>query len=79
MTEDHAAASLPPDAQVLAPVLGLRPKDAARALGISPRKLWELTNAGRIPCVRLGSAVVYPVDVLRAWLAAQAKGGEGRT
>lgn len=52
--------------------LSLRPKPAAEALGISPRKLWTLTNQGIIPCVRLGRAVVYPVESLRAWLAEQA-------
>lgn len=52
--------------------LALRPKDAARALGIGQRKLWELTKAGAIPCVRIGACVLYPTDELRAWLSAQA-------
>ncbi|NNF44242.1 MAG: helix-turn-helix domain-containing protein [Phycisphaerales bacterium] len=55
------------------PVLSLRPKDAARALGIGERLLWSKTNAGEIPCVRIGRAVVYPVDLLRDWLAEEAK------
>jgi hypothetical protein len=51
-------------------ILALRPKDAAKALGLGVRKLWEETQPrGPIPCVRLGKAVVYPVDQLRAWLA----------
>ncbi|MCC7316498.1 MAG: helix-turn-helix domain-containing protein [Planctomycetes bacterium] len=54
--------------------LSLRPKAAAVALGISPRKLWQLTNSGVIPCVRLGRAVIYPVESLRAWLEENAKG-----
>ena len=56
------------------PALALRPKDAAKALGIGTRKLWEMTNCGAIPHVRFGKAVVYPVAVLERWLAEQAEG-----
>ncbi len=56
--------------------LALRPKDAARALNIGERLLWSMTNRGEIPCVRLGKAVLYPVDALREWLAQRAKGGD---
>ncbi len=63
--------------------LALRPRDAAKALGISPRLLWQLTHDGHIPCVRVGSgkrrAVLYPLADLQAWLtrqAAMAKGGK---
>jgi predicted DNA-binding transcriptional regulator AlpA len=54
--------------------LALRPKQAAAALGISPRKLWELTNIGAVPHVRLGRAIVYPVSLLERWLSEQAAG-----
>ena len=63
--------------------LALRSRDAAKALGISARHLWQLTKDGHIPCVRVGSGkrrtVLYPVADLRAWLTRQiaaAKGGE---
>ena len=63
--------------------LALRPREAAKALGISARHLWQLTKDGHVPCVRVGSGtrktVLYPVAELQAWLvcqAAQAKGGE---
>ena len=63
--------------------LALRPREAAKALGISPRLLWQLTKDGHVPCVRVGSGkrrtVLYPVADLQAWLArqaTQAKGGE---
>lgn len=56
--------------------LALRPKEAAKALGISERKLWSMTNCGEIPHVRAGRAVLYPLHELRAWLAARVKGGE---
>lgn len=53
--------------------LALRPRDAARALGIGQRKLWELSQPrGPIPCVRVGACVLYPVPLLEAWLAEQA-------
>ena len=63
--------------------LALRPREAAKALGISARHLWQLTKDGHIPCVRLGSGkrrtVLYPLAEMQAWLtrqAATAKGGE---
>jgi len=55
------------------PMLALRPKEAALALGISERLLWAKTNAGEIPCIRVGRRVVYPVDQLRDWMARQTK------
>ncbi|MCS7047344.1 MAG: helix-turn-helix domain-containing protein [Gemmataceae bacterium] len=62
--------------------LALRPREAAQALGISPRTLWALTAPrGPIPCVRIGHgrrrSVLYPVDALRRWLSQQA-GSEDR-
>jgi hypothetical protein len=62
--------------------LGLRPRDAARVLGISPRTLWGLTvPRGPIPCVRIGhgkrQTVLYPVAELRSWLSRQAEAEKG--
>jgi excisionase family DNA binding protein len=55
--------------------LALRPRAAAEMLGISVRFLWDLTQRGEVPCVRLGNgrrrAVLYPVKSLREWLASQ--------
>ena len=64
--------------------LALRPRDAAKALGISERTLWGLTSPrGPIPCVRIGpgkrQTVLYPTADLQDWLsrqAATAKGGD---
>jgi excisionase family DNA binding protein len=63
--------------------LALRPREAAKALGISPRLLWQLTKDGHLPCVRVGNGkrrtVLYPLADLQAWLTRQAgtaKGGE---
>lgn len=54
--------------------LALRPRDAAKALGISTRTLWGLTAPrGPIPCLRIGhgkrQTVLYPVADLQAWLS----------
>jgi hypothetical protein len=54
-------------------ILGLRARDAAKALGISERLLWSMTNRHEIPCCRIGKALVYPVDQLREFLAARSK------
>jgi predicted DNA-binding transcriptional regulator AlpA len=45
-------------------------KRSAEVLGISSRMLWSLTNAGAIPCVRLGRAVRYDPADLRKFIAA---------
>lgn len=52
--------------------------EAGRLLGIGRRKLWELTNRGAIPHVRVGRAVRYSPESLRRWVAAQEKGGPRR-
>lgn len=61
--------------------LALRPREAAKSLGISARHLWQLTKDRRIPCVRVGSGkrktVLYPVTELQAWLRRQAEPAEG--
>ena len=70
------AITTPAAAETTPPRLALRPPEAAKALGISDRFLWEKTNCGEIPHVRLGKAIRYPVGVLEKWLADQAKGGK---
>lgn len=52
--------------------LAFRPNEAARALGIGTRQLWSLTAAGKIPHLRLGRSVLYPVAGLEQWLAEKA-------
>lgn len=66
----------------LSPPLALRPREAAKALGVSVRTLWGLTAPrGPIPCVRVGvgarKTVLYPVADLRAWLSRQAEAAKG--
>ncbi len=50
------------------PCLSMRPKEAAKALGISERLLWEWTRRGIVPYVKIGGVVIYPADALREWL-----------
>ncbi len=56
--------------------LALRPKEAAEALGISERKLRE--GLPQLPHVRVGGAVLLPVEGLQAWLREKAKAEQGR-
>lgn len=49
----------------------MKPTDAAKALNISARKLWELTAGRLIPHVRIGRAVRYAVADLEAWIEEQ--------
>mgnify|MGYP005852863719 FL=1 len=62
--------------------LALRPREAAKALGISTRTLWGLTAPrGPIPCLRIGRGrrpiVLYPVAGLQAWLSRPAEAVKG--
>ena len=77
-TDDRAATSCG-ETPAEQPSLALRPKHAAKALGIGTRKLWELTadRTSGIPHFRLGKAVLYPVRELQDWLSDRAtKGGK---
>ena len=49
----------------------LTAEQAAHALTISPRKLWDLTDSGQLPCIRIGRAVRYDQADLEAWIAQQ--------
>jgi predicted DNA-binding transcriptional regulator AlpA len=49
----------------------LKPNDAAKALAISTRQLWTLTNRGEIPSVRLGHCLRYDPASLRDWIQSQ--------
>jgi excisionase family DNA binding protein len=53
----------------------LKAREAAAVLAIGTRKLWELTNRGEIPCVRIGRAVRYATQDLSAYIAAHKRGG----
>jgi excisionase family DNA binding protein len=47
----------------------LRPREAAALLAISERTLWDLSNRGDLPTVRLGRSVRYDPGDLATWVA----------
>ena len=55
---------------MLANRLALRPTEAARALGICERTLRQILP--ELPHVRVGGAVLLPVEGLQAWLRERA-------
>lgn len=54
--------------------LALRPREAAKALGVSKRTLWDWTKRGLVPHVRIERLVRYPVADLHRWLRESATG-----
>ncbi len=58
-------------------LIALRASEAAKALGISQRHLWQLSKDGKIPHRRVGDGkrvmCLYSVEVLKAWLSQEAK------
>ncbi len=71
---------MPPEATEehlhLADRLALRPKEAAQALGICERTLRQILP--ELPHVRVGGAVLLPVEGLQAWLRERAEAEQGR-
>ena len=50
----------------------LSPKEAAQAMAISERNLWQLTQDGVIDSVRVGKrSIRYSVATLEKWIAKQ--------
>ena len=56
--------------------LVLRPRDAAKALGLSTSTLNRLARAGEIKCIRLDRITLYPMEALESWLKAKLEGAE---
>ena len=67
-TTPDGAVPEPPD---LARRLALRPAELAQALGCSERLIRGQLH--RIPHVRIGRALLFPIDCIRAWLVSQVK------
>lgn len=60
------------------PFLLLTKPQAARALGMGERKLWELTNNGVIDSIKMGRSVRYDVRDLIAYVdGLKAEAGDG--
>ncbi len=50
----------------------LSPREAAQALAISERTLWQMTKDGAIESIKVGTrSVRYPVAGLERWIAEQ--------
>jgi excisionase family DNA binding protein len=52
----------------VAPQLLLTARQAAQALSVSERTLWQLSKDGRIPIVRIGRSVRYQVKDLERFI-----------
>lgn len=50
------------------PALALRARDAAAALSVSERTLWDMTRRGKLPHVRFNTVILYPVKAIEGWL-----------
>jgi excisionase family DNA binding protein len=64
------------DGQGTAPRLLLTVREAAAALSVSPRMLWELTARGEIAALRIpgrgkARSIRYAVEDLQQWIQAQ--------
>lgn len=48
--------------------LAMTPTQAARALNLSPKKLWLISQPrGSLPCLKLGSRVAYFPHQIQQW------------
>jgi hypothetical protein len=55
------------------PRLALKPSEAAKAMSLSEKTLWSMSAPrGPIPCVHIGSRVLYPTHLLRKYLSREA-------
>jgi hypothetical protein len=65
------------DLELIEATLALRSPAMARALGISPRLLWDLTHNNEIPHIRVGNGkrqtLLYPVAEVQAWLRSRSQ------
>jgi len=55
------------------PPLLVSPREAAKLLSVCEKTLWTLTQRGDIPCLRIGRAVRYSMEDLRAWIAGRSE------
>ena len=57
----------------LGPPMLLRPEEAAKMLGLSRSKVFQMLAAGELPVVRIGRSVRLPSDELRVWIRRKAE------
>jgi hypothetical protein len=58
------------------PCLALRPREAAKAIGISERTLSTWTKERGVPHFKLNGTVLYPTRELTDWITAQLPEGD---
>ena len=80
--EVSVARELLDDAPVVTSAKSIAPlsvglKDAAKLIGISDRKLWEMADQGEVPSVKLGGRLVFRVATLDAWLQERERASSG--
>lgn len=51
--------------------LALRPREAARSLGVSESTLYRLRMAGKLASIKVGAAILYRVADLESFLTSQ--------
>jgi excisionase family DNA binding protein len=51
-------------------------REAAHMLGISQRMLYAMRKTGQLPCVRIGTRVLFSVAALRQWIEQQQQLGQ---
>jgi len=56
--------------------LALRPREMARALGVSQRTLFEWARRRGLPHTKIGRAVLFLPAQVEQWLAEQAQGAQ---
>jgi excisionase family DNA binding protein len=61
------------------PRLLLNVREAAKALAISERSLWTLTNTGVLSSVRIGRAVRYAIADLESYIDRRRTGSDDKT
>ena len=50
------------------PELGYTSQDLATAFGVTRQTIWNMAKDGRLPCIRLGRVLRFPVSAVRAAL-----------
>ena len=62
-------------AETTVPKLLFSAEEAAQALGICQKTLWSSTKPrGDVPCVRIGTRVLYDPADLRTWIVGRKEG-----
>ncbi len=51
-------------------------EQVAEALGLRLHRVYSLTREGRLPHVRIGRQVRYPIEAIRAWVDAGGTTGD---